>query len=317
MTKTEQHIVVGIGELLWDCFADSRRPGGAPANVAFHAKQLGHEGIVCSRVGRDEMGTELVEYLERRGMETRQIQKDDRRPTGWVTVDTNRRNAPSYVIHEDVAWDYLESAEELNSLMESVSAVCFGTLAQRSASSRETIQRALEIAGNAVIVYDVNLRQLWYQRDWIEDSLTAANILKLNENEVVVLSETIGTKKRQNRDFALAIIERYELDMVCLTRAERGCSLYTRSDRVDEPGIDVEVADAVGAGDAFTAALISSQLRGWPIDTTAWFANRVGALVAGRQGAMPALAEELARLITDAEKRLPKDFQLRLSRRWK
>ena len=317
MTKTEQHIVVGIGELLWDCYADSRRPGGAPANVAFHAKQLGHEGIVCSRVGRDEMGTELVEYLERRGMETRQIQKDDRRPTGWVTVDTNRRDAPSYVIHEDVAWDYLEFAEELNSLMESASAVCFGTLAQRGASSREAIQRALEVAGNALIVYDVNLRQLWYQREWIEDSLTAANVVKLNEDEVVVLSETIGTKKAQNGDFASSMIERYELDMVCLTRAERGCSLYTCSDRVDEPGIDVEVADAVGAGDAFTAALISSQLRGWPIDTTAWFANRVGALVVGRQGAMPALAEELARLITDAEKRLPKDFQLRLSRRWK
>ena len=306
MTKKEQHIVVGLGELLWDCFADSKRPGGAPANVAFHAKQLGHEGIVCSRVGRDEMGTELVEYLERRGMETRQIQKDDRRPTGWVTVDTNRREAPSYVIHEDVAWDYLEFAEELNSLMESASAVCFGTLAQRGASSRETIQRALEPAGNAVIVYDVNLRQVWYQRDWIEDSLTAANIVKLNENEVVVLSETMGTKKRQNGDFALAMIERYELDMVCVTRAERGCSLYTRSHTVDEPGIDVEVADAVGAGDAFTAALISSQLRGWPIDSTAWFANRVGALVASRQGAMPALAEDLAGLITDTEKRFPR-----------
>ncbi len=150
---------MGIGELLWDCFADSRRPGGAPANVAFHAKQLGHEGIICSRVGRDKMGTELLEYLERRGMEARQIQKDDLRPTGWVTVDTSRRDAPSYVIHEDVAWDYLEFAEELNSLMESASAVCFGTLAQRGACSRETIQHALEIATNAVIVYDVNLRQ--------------------------------------------------------------------------------------------------------------------------------------------------------------
>jgi fructokinase len=305
MTKKKRDIVVGIGEMLWDCFADSRRPGGAPANVAFHAKQLGHEGIVCSRVGRDELGAELLEYLERRGMETRQVQKDVRWPTGYVTVDTSRPDEPSYVIHEDVAWDYLEFDESLESLMESASAVCFGTLAQRQANSRETIRRALEAATNAVIVYDVNLRQSWHQRNWIEDSLKASNIAKFNEEEVAVLSDMIGTGGQRNADLAHTVIERFELEMVCITRAERGCSLYTSSRTVDETGVNIEVADAVGAGDAFTAALISSRLRGWPLDTTAWFANHVGALVASRQGAMPALTEELGRLIADVEKRLP------------
>ncbi len=307
MTEEKRDVVVGIGELLWDCFADSRRPGGAPANVAFHAKQLGHEGVVCSRVGRDELGTELLEYLERRGMETRQVQKDVRLPTGYVTIDSSRPDDPSYIIHEEVAWDYLEFDEALESLMETASAVCFGTLAQRHAKSRETIRRAVETATDAVIVYDVNLRQSWHQRNWIEDSLKASNIVKLNEDEMAVLSDMIGTRGRRDADLAHTVIDRYKLDMVCVTRAERGTSLYTSSGTVDEVGVNIEVADAVGAGDGFTAALISSRLRGWPLETTAWFANRVGALVASRQGAMPVLTEELGRLIAGAVRRLPND----------
>jgi fructokinase len=250
--------VVGIGELLWDCFADLRRPGGAPANVAFHVTQLGHVGIVCSRVGNDELGAELVEYLKRRGMEIRQIQNDVRWPTGWVTVDTSKRYAPSYFIHEEVAWDFLEFDNALKALMECASTVCFGTLAQRQTNSRETMRRALDTATSALIVYDINLRQSYYQREWIEDSLKASNIATLNEDEMAVLSDVVGTKRQRNGDLARTFIERYELDMVCVTRAERGCSLYTSSHTVDEPGFNVEVTDAVGAGDAFTAALISS-----------------------------------------------------------
>lgn len=317
MNKRKQQIVVGLGELLWDCFANSRRPGGAPANVAFHAKQLGHEGIVCSRVGEDELGAEILEYLDNRGMETKQIQRDRNRPTGRVTVDVSRKDAPSYVIHEDVAWDYLEFDEALESLMASASAVCFGTLAQRSARSRETIHRALHkaAAAGAIVVYDVNIRQSWHQKEWIENSLKASDIVKLNEDEVTILSQVMAKNRRNDGDIAHAFIEQYELDIVCITRAERGCSLYTSSHDVDVPGVEVEVADAVGAGDAFTGALISSRLRGWSLDKSAWFANQMGALVAGHRGAMPTLKNELGQLITSAETRIHNDEGSRQSRK--
>jgi fructokinase len=201
--------------------------------------------------------------------------------------------------------------------MAGASAVCFGTLAQRNAKSRETILRALGRATNAFIVYDVNLRQTWYQKDWVEGSLEASNIVKLNEDEVTILSQVMGMTWRHENDFARAFIENHELDIVCVTRAERGCSLYTRSHNVDVSGVEIEVADAVGAGDAFTAALISAQLRGWPLATAAWFANHVGALVAGRRGAMPVLHNELGRLIARAKAHIHSDADSRLSRREK
>lgn len=293
--------VVGLGELLWDCYADSRRPGGAPANVAFHAQQLGHRGVICSRIGEDTLGQELLDYMAGCGLDTRHIQKDTERPTGWVSVDTTHPEKPLFVIHENVAWDHLTFTEAVEGLMTEASAVCFGTLAQRGPQSRETIHRCLEAARDAILVYDVNLRQEWYQREWIERSLAASDIVKLNVDEVAVLSDVLGTGSLPPVEFADILLERYGLEWVCVTRAELGCLLFGGGSAYDEPGARVEVADAVGAGDAFTAALISSRLRGWSLSTTAWFANQVGALVATRPGAMPSLEAELARVISDAE----------------
>jgi fructokinase len=303
MIEAPSGVVVGLGEVLWDCFAHSRRPGGAPANVAFHAQQLGHRGTICSRIGEDDLGRDLLEYLKNRGMNTRFIQRDRQRPTGSVTVDTSRPDAPSYVIHENVAWDYLTFDDEMERLMKDASAVCFGTLAQRHSASRKTIRRALEAARDGLIVYDVNLRQSFYQKDWLESSLKAADVVKMNADEIAVLSSLLETGASEPRAIADVFRGRYDLSLVCITRAENGCLLFAGDDVVDEPGVAVEVADAVGAGDAFTAALISARLRGWTLSATAWFANHVGALVAGSQGAMPSLGENLARLMTEAEQR--------------
>jgi fructokinase len=300
----ETDIVVGMGELLWDCFSDSRRPGGAPANVAFHVQQLGHRGVICSRVGDDALGIEILKYLTDRGMDTGHIQKDAHTPTGTVSVDTTRPKAPSFVIHENVAWDHLVFDESLGALMQKASAVCFGTLAQRHPDSRKTIRRALEASRQAVIVYDVNLRQSWYRKDWIEESLLASNIVKLNESEIIVLADMIATGTYRPGDTARFLLEHYLLDLIVVTRGEHGCLLVGEQVTVDEPGIPVDVTDSVGAGDAFTAALISSRLRGWPLDVSAWFANRVGSLVAARPGAMPDLSEALQRVVTDAEYRV-------------
>jgi fructokinase len=158
----------------------------------------------------------------------------------------------------------------------------------------------LELARNALIVYDVNLRQAWFDRDSVERSLNACDIVKLNADEVVVLAALLGTKDPDPAMFARAIRERYGVNTTCVTRAENGCVLIDETESIDLPGIDVDVIDAVGAGDAFTAAMISARLRGWPLRATATLANLVGAVVAGRAGAMPAIGDELADLIQRA-----------------
>lgn len=297
MTGSNTPTVVGLGEVLWDVFDDSRRPGGAPANVAFQAGQLGGRGVVCSRVGRDDLGDELVAFLAEHGLATDWIQRDEAHPTGTVTVDTSEARAPRYTIHEDVAWDHLAWDADLERLIDSASAVCFGTLAQRQSVSRGTIQAALDRARpRCLLVYDVNLRQDWYRREWIEASLAAANLVKLNDQEVKVLAELLETGSADHGAFARAVRTRFGVEQVCVTRGEKGCYLQGPGDEANCPGVEVEVADAVGAGDAFTAAWIMARLDGWPLARQAAFANRVGALVASRPGAMPPLRSEFAAL---------------------
>lgn len=292
----QRPIFVGLGEVLWDVFGpDNRRPGGAPANVAFHANQLGMRGVICSRVGTDPLGDELVEYFDGRGVSTEFIQRDGERPTGTVSVDASRPEHPTYVIHEGVAWDAIAFTPELERLLAGASAVCFGTLAQRSAPSRETIRRALESASGALRVYDVNLRPPHVDRDWIEASLGHADVLKLNEDEVGTLGRLLDADAAPAR-FADQMRERYGTATTCVTRGARGCLALADGAQHEIPGIRVEIADAVGAGDAFTASLASALVWGWPVASAAGLANEVGAVVASRPGAMPDLRSELAKL---------------------
>lgn len=289
----KSHIVVGIGELLWDCFRDAKQPGGAPANVAFHAGQLGMKGLVVSRVGRDMDGDALLHELAERGVPTATIQRDKYHPTGWVSVDTRRASHPVYTIHEGVAWDHIESDGKIASATDGASAVCFGTLAQRTATSRGTIQRVLKANSSALLVYDANLRPPWYSRDVIETSLRRCHVLKLNDEEVHVVTSLLELAPGDAEGVALALREEFDIQIVCLTRGERGCLVLSRDERVDVPGHSVDIVDTVGAGDAFTAAFVSGLLWTWPLTTVAHFSNEVGAMVAGRRGAMPDLRGEL------------------------
>lgn len=288
--------VIGLGEVLWDLFPNSRQPGGATANVAFHAAQLGCSGAVVSRVGCDELGQEIVQYLSDHRLDTSCIQQDDHAPTGMVTVEMTDLGH-RFVIHEDVAWDGLEFTPQLQSVMETADAVCFGTLAQRSPKSREAIQRCLfETPENCLIVFDINIRQHFYDRGTIERSLQSANIVKLNSDEVELLGTTLGLPTSDLTSFVRHICEKFGPRYVCVTRGADGCFVGGLDEQVDVPGLSVEVVDTVGAGDAFTAALLVSQLEGWPLRQSAEFANRVGALVASRAGAMPDLVTEFAAL---------------------
>jgi len=296
--------IAGLGEVLWDCFPDGNRPGGATSNAAFQATQLGAEGLVVSRVGENEDGRSLIEFLNKQGLSTEATQLDADHPTGTVTVDVSDSGHPEYIIHEDVAWDWLEFTRPLADLAATLDGVCFGSLAQRSPASRDTILQFLYgTPDECLIVFDVNIRQEFYDRISIERSLQAANILKLNSDEVTLLNSLLELGLRQEspdleREFASRIRRDFEVDLVCITRAEEGCFAANSEEEVDLLGIQVDVADAVGAGDAFTAALLVSQLEGWPLESSARFANQVGALVASKPGAMPALRDEFAELKT-------------------
>jgi fructokinase len=294
MSMVKRPLVVGIGELLWDCFPDSQRPGGAPANVAFHAGQLGLAVALCSRVGCDAAGEELVDFLARRGLDTRLIQRDRDRPTGTVTVALSEPERPAYQIHENVAWDRLEFTAEWGRCAAAAAAICFGTLAQRSARSRATIMSMLDAAGDALRVYDVNLRAPWYSREVIVASLERADVIKLNADEAGELAGMLGLAGGTPAEIGAALRSAYPRALVCITRGGDGCLVISADECAELPGCRVEVVDAVGAGDAFTAALTYGLLAGWSAERSAAFANEVGALVATRAGAMPVLEDELA-----------------------
>ena len=287
---------LGLGELLWDCFPDRRLPGGAPANVAFHAQQLGLSAATVTRVGCDPLGDEICGFLKSQGLCLDLVQRDPFHGTGTVTVETALAGT-KYTFKPDSAWDFLEAAPPLLAAMRAAKAVCFGTLAQRSLVSREAIHACLEsVTADCQVVYDVNLRPPFYDREWIERSLCRATIVKLNDDEVQVLAAMLGTNASDITTFAKWLLSQFDIDLACITRGGDGCLLVCKNETVDVAGLPVQVVDTVGAGDAFTAALIQSRLAGWPLRRSGEFANRVGALVASRAGAMPVLTDEIAAL---------------------
>ncbi|UCC31457.1 MAG: carbohydrate kinase [Phycisphaerales bacterium] len=298
MLDPRKKTVVGIGELLWDCFGELRRPGGAPANVAFHVSQLGLNGMICSRVGSDTLGDALLQHLRGQGLEIQYIQRDTEHPTGTVTVETTRVDQPSYRIHENVAWDHLEFDGRLSDLLENASAICFGTLAQRSPQSRSTVLRALDATRSALRVYDVNLRPPYYTQQTIEASLQLADVVKLNSGEVALVASMLGLDPDDAQGLSDTLRMSYGVELVCITRGQHGCLTISEEEQVDVPGRQVNVVDTVGAGDSFTAALVYGLLNGWPLERIVHVANEIGALVASRTGAMPVLREEFAALLS-------------------
>ena len=289
--------VIGLGELLWDCFPDRKLPGGAPANVAFHAQQLGLSAAVATRVGQDPFGEELTQFLISTGLNTDLVQVDPSHATGTVSISSDSNNV-RYTFLENSAWDYLEPRPELLEAIQSAQAICFGTLCQRRPVSRNTIHQCLQSAPKGChIVYDVNLRPPFFAKDWIIRSLKLATVVKLNIDEVSVLSKLLHFSSSNEIRFAKLLLDNFkQLQLVCITRGDKGCLGVTCDDVLDIPGISVEVGDTVGAGDAFTAGIIFGQLSNWPLAKTFDLANNFGSLVAGRKGAMPILTQELQKL---------------------
>ncbi len=285
--------MIGLGEVLWDVFPDGKKLlGGAPANFAFHAHQLGHEGVVISRVGEDELGQWILRELADHGLRTDAIQLDGTQPTGTVHVTVSGRGTPRFVITPSVAWDRLVATRNLIELIEEAAVVCFGTLAQRSEASRSAIELLLTRA-TGMKVFDINLRQDYWSRDVIESGLKHCQVVKLNENELKALRRlNLIPSADDTVAWCRALLDKYEVKILALTRGSRGAMLVSADECVDEPGIKVNVVDSVGAGDAFTAGMADALLREAPLGTVAQVANRLGAYVASQPGATPTIPDE-------------------------
>ena len=289
--------IIGIGEALFDVFADGARLGGAPLNVALHAHQLGDEGVVVSRVGQDELGERVLRELVERGMSTAHIQTDPDRPTGEVIVDVDERGEPTYDILRHVAWDTLQFDFDLEDLAQRASAVCFGALAQRDGQSRHTIYRFLDAARRAVKLFDVNLRQDYYDRRILTRSFELADAVKLNIDELRIMDGMFMLGDAPD-EAAAAILRKFSVKWVALTRGAEGTVVYTpRAKHEIEPVVARPGGDRVGAGDASAAGLLHGATRRWPWERTLKLANALGAHVASQHGACPPLSEEVKALI--------------------
>lgn len=306
----EPRLIVGIGELLWDMLPNGPRLGGAPANFSVMAGRLGNRSAILSRIGSDSLGRQALERLETMPVETGWIETDSIYETGQVTV-TFAGSEPHYRIHQPAAWDYLEATEEWLRLARQADAFCFGTLAQRGEQSRRTIQTlAAETSAACIRVFDANLRAPFYNADVLQESLELATVVKMNSTEAPLVLDLLDLAEETDKaafpalstEHLRAIAERLlrqypSLQMVTITRGCSGSLLATREEWNEHPGFPVVMADCIGAGDAFTAALTHYLLRGADLATLNEAGNRWGGWMASQSGAMPALPETVREAI--------------------
>jgi fructokinase len=286
------YTILGIGELLWDMLPEGPQLGGAPANYSVMAGRLGNHATMLSRIGRDALGERALEALTPFPVDCGQLQQDPEQPTGRVTVKLED-GQPSYTIHHPVAWDFFELTEAWLGEAGRADAVCFGSLAQRSPQSRRTIHALVRATRpECQRIFDVNLRTPFYNAEIVAESLTLASVMKMNDAEVPLVLELLGLPPATSlRKGAERLIEKFEdLQLVAITRGGEGSLLVGRSEWNEHPGIPIKVADTIGAGDAFTAAMTHYLLRGAPLSVLNEAGNRWGSFVASQTGAMPEIA---------------------------
>lgn len=298
MPSYEQKTIVGIGELLWDLLPEGEQLGGAPANFAYCANLLGDVGIAASRVGRDALGDRALDRMNRLDLKASFIQCDETHPTGTVKVSVDARGEPTFQITQQVAWDFLEWRPEWKQLAEHADAVCFGSLAQRAPKSRKTIRAFLAaLQPGAARIFDANLRQAFYSADILADSMRLADIVKLNHEELPRVTTLLGLAQSYEDasldSQARNLMRVYDLKLVCVTRGANGSLLVSKDQIHEHSGFPVRVVDTVGAGDAFTAALVHHFLRGSSLAAINEAANRMGAWIASKAGATPAAEAEV------------------------
>ena len=286
-------IVVGMGEALWDVLPEGKKIGGAPANFAYNVSQFGLPSCVVSAIGDDALGKEIIENFTSKGLD--QLIAEVPYPTGTVQVEIDQTGIPLYDIKENVAWDNIPYTEHLDALAKRTKAVCFGSLAQRNVVSRETINHFLDTMpkdDDSLIVFDVNLRQGFYNKEILCKSMQNCNILKINDEELITVSRMFGYPGIDLQDKCWILLGKYNLKMLILTCGINGSYVFTPGNVSFQPTPKVEVADTVGAGDSFTAAFIASILKGKSVTEAHTIAVKTSAFVCTQKGAMPILPPE-------------------------
>jgi fructokinase len=281
-------LLIGIGEVLWDLLPGGSHLGGAPANFAYMANLLGASGVLVSRVGTDELGHTAQRQLADHGVDISCLQVDPDHPTGSTTVSLSNEGVAKYSITENVAWDHLQWTPELPELAAQAEAVCFGTLAQRSLATRDTVTRFLEHTTSTCLkVLDVNLRPPFFDSVLLRKSLQQANVLKLSQEELAEVLRACSLPPQADEQAAQALRQHLDLQLVCITRGRGGSVMDSANQTVTHPGLNATVVDTIGAGDAFTATLAIQLVAGHPLEQVSQAANAVSAWIVSQAGAMP------------------------------
>jgi fructokinase len=287
----KKYIVAGVGEVLWDQLPQGNVLGGAPANVAYHAGQLGAESYIVSAVGKDKLGDEIISRLKEKGINLLISTVD--KPTGTVKVTLDDKGVPDFVITRDVAWDYIELTSESSNLASQLDAVCFGSLAQRNSVSHNSITKFLKLLPeHALKIFDINLRQNFYNKQLINESLMISNILKINDDELLIIAKLYGWKGDAEY-LCRKLLNDYELKLLAYTCGANGSYLFSKDDQSFINTPVVKVKDTVGAGDSFTAALMVSLLNGYTLSECHSLAVDISAFLCENEGAMPEYSKEL------------------------
>lgn len=286
-----KQLIVGLGEILWDCLPEGKKLGGAPANFAFHAGLLGADTIAISAIGKDALGDEILRELDEKGL--KYLLPRVEQETGTVQVTLDSEGIPSYEIKTGVAWDNIPFLPEIEQLAEKCDCVCFGSLAQRSDVSRNTIKEFLKRTPQKCLrIFDINLRQQFYTKALIHDNLLACNVLKINDEELDIVAEMYGYSDLSVEDKCRRLLEEYQLKMLVLTCGVNGSYVFAPGQKSFMETPKVEVADTVGAGDSFTGAFAASLLAGQTIQEAHQLAVKVSAFICTQKGAMHKYYEE-------------------------
>ncbi|MDY6005764.1 MAG: carbohydrate kinase [Parabacteroides sp.] len=286
----DDKVIVGIGEALWDVLPEGKKIGGAPANFAYHVSQFGLESCAVSAVGDDELGKEIRSNFEEKKLQT--LIETVPYPTGTVQVEIDKLGVPQYDIKENVAWDNIPFTPQIEELAHRTKAICFGSLAQRSKVSRNTIEQFIEAmpkTEDTLIVFDVNLRQSFYSREVLDRSMKRCNVLKINDEELITISRMLGYQGTDLQSKCWILLGRYHLKMLILTCGVNGSYVFTPGSMSFIATPKVKVADTVGAGDSFTGAFVASILKGLSVADAHQKAVNVSAFVCTQRGAMPTL----------------------------
>lgn len=288
-----KNLIIGLGEALWDMLPEGKKLGGAPANFAYHAGQFGLDTMAISALGEDKLADETIEALEKNGL--KYLMPRVPYATGTVQVTLTGEGIPTYEIKENVAWDNIPFNDEIKAAAKNCRAVCFGSLAQRNIVSRQTIQQFLDATPEDCIkICDINLRQQFFSKEILEESFKRCNILKINDEELVVVTRMFGYQELDDAKICEKMVKEYHLQMLVLTCGTNGSHVFTADGKHSfQPTPKVEVADTVGAGDSFTGSFCAAILNGKPVEEAHRIAVEVSAYVCTQNGAMPKYPAEL------------------------